>query len=304
LPSGDRTPCKSTVDQLKSQPTIHKENLIMAIFGTQQGDTLIGDALRNVLFGFDGNDIIIASDDDDYLNGGNDNDDLNAGRGDDILEGGDGDDTLNGGQGNDILNGGSGSDDMQGEQGNDIYIIDDADVITEAANAGQDLVISSVGSYTLGDNVEDLILVGDGIIGFGNGLDNRIRGNDRTNTLNGQGGNDTLTGGASQDRFRFNAGEGIDTITDFVAGEDKIVLDLTSFSTLTSVVGPGFSVATEFESVAANADASAALIVYNASSGRLFYNENGAAAGFGTGGEFARLENAPSLGANDFTLIA
>jgi hypothetical protein len=46
---------------------------------------------------------------------------------------------------------------------------------------------------------------------------------------------------------------------------------------------------------------SAGLIVY--SQGQLFYNANGAAAGYGTGGAFATFDNpAPTLSVNDFII--
>jgi hypothetical protein len=45
-------------------------------------------------------------------------------------------------------------------------------------------------------------------------------------------------------------------------------------------------------------------IVYNSVSGQLFYNQNGSAAGFGSGGLFATLTGAPILTASDFILQA
>jgi hypothetical protein len=42
------------------------------------------------------------------------------------------------------------------------------------------------------------------------------------------------------------------------------------------------------------------MIVYNSSNGNLFYNPNGDASGFGLGGEFAQLSNAPQLDINAF----
>ena len=78
----------------------------------------------------------------------------------------------------------------------------------------------------------------------------------------------------------------------------------TVFAALTSVAGAGFSAASDFAVVTDDADAaiSSASIVYNAVFGSLFYNQNGAAAGFGTGGEFASVSiiDAPTLLANDF----
>lgn len=46
------------------------------------------------------------------------------------------------------------------------------------------------------------------------------------------------------------------------------------------------------------------LIVYSSSTGALFYNSNGSAAELGTGGQFAALDNLPTLSASDFTIRA
>jgi hypothetical protein len=61
--------------------------------------------------------------------------------------------------------------------------------------------------------------------------------------------------------------------------------------------------ATSFQVVANVNDAatSAGLVVY--SQGQLFYNANGAAAGYGTGGVFATFDNpAPILAVSDFVI--
>ncbi|WNN91704.1 calcium-binding protein [Gloeocapsopsis dulcis] len=69
--------------------------------------------------------------------------------GNDILRGLAGRDRLEGGSGNDTLDGGVGIDTLVGGTGNDRYIVDNTgDIVTEAANAGIDTVVSSV-SYTL-----------------------------------------------------------------------------------------------------------------------------------------------------------
>ncbi|MBL8713128.1 MAG: type I secretion C-terminal target domain-containing protein [Alphaproteobacteria bacterium] len=118
--------------------------------------------------------------------------------------------TLTGNTGNNTLSGGTGADVMIGGDGNDTYIVDNVgDVVSEAANEGTDTV-SSAASYTLGANIENLILTGTGAIsGTGNTLDNAITGNSGVNILTGDAGNDTLNGMAGADTMI--GGQGNDT---------------------------------------------------------------------------------------------
>src|SRR5262245_63307367 len=65
-------------------------------------------------------------------------------------------------------------------------------------------------------NVDNLVLQGAAIQGYGNGLVNALIGNDHDNLLNGGGGADSLTGGAGNDAFVFAVGEADgDTVVDF-----------------------------------------------------------------------------------------
>jgi Ca2+-binding RTX toxin-like protein len=138
------------------------------------------------------------------------------------------------------LNGATGVDRLIGGLGNDTYITDGGDTITELLSAGTDTVRSSV-SYTLGVNVENLVLTGSAAInGTGNTLNNAITGNGAANTLNGGVGNDRITGGLGKDTqvggvgtdtFVFNTitdsttvATTWDMITDFTRGQDKIDL--------------------------------------------------------------------------------
>jgi Ca2+-binding RTX toxin-like protein len=106
-----------------------------------------------------------------------------------------------------ILDGGAGADTMNGGDGNDIYYVNSiSDVVAETnavlASGGDDVVyfLATSGTFTLGANIERLILQGNTALnGTGNGLNNTITGNIAANTLDGQAGNDTLNGGAGID---------------------------------------------------------------------------------------------------------
>jgi len=157
-------------------------------------------------------------------------------RADQTLVGSSTGDLLTGGDGDDTLDGSAGADTMAGGYGDDVYVADNAgDVVTENLNAGVDTVKTSLASYTLGANVENLVLTGTGAqSGFGNGLNNTLTSNGVGATLNGGAGNDvlvsnggidTLTGGAGSDTFYFKKmPAGTVQITDFTHGQD--VLDL------------------------------------------------------------------------------
>lgn len=136
------------------------------------------------------------------LNGTEDQDTIQGLDGNDTLNGNGGDDLLDGGKGLDVLDGGLGADTMVGGIGNDTYIVNDTgDVVTEASSGGVDLVRTSI-SYTLGNQVENLTLLGsDALNGTGNTLKNIIIGNSGDNTLDGGLGNDTLQGGAGNDTY-------------------------------------------------------------------------------------------------------
>lgn len=174
------------------------ENLVLrgaaAINGAGNGlsNQITGNAAANRLDGGAGHDTLL---------GGGGADRLFGGAGNDLLNGGVGDDRLDGGAGNDRLLGGQGRDTLVGGLGNDVYVIDALDLIVEAANAGIDRVEAAF-SYTLGANLENLVLTGAAAItGTGNALANQIVGNSANNRLNGGAGHDTLLGGGGADRL-------------------------------------------------------------------------------------------------------
>ncbi len=151
---------------------------------------------------------------------------------------------INGTSGNDNFSGTSGNDSISGHVGND----------TIRGGAGNDVLSGWVGN-------------------------DRLLGGAGNDTLVGGLGNDTLMGGSSADRFVFNSPtEGVDRITDFVVGEDKIGISALGFN-LFWTLGGGVRAATadEFHTGAAAADASDR-IIYNDTTGGLFFDRDGTGA--------------------------
>ena len=142
----------------------------------------------------------------------------------DILTGGDGDDNLIGGDGDDNLTGGDGDDNLGGQNGNDILI----------GSNGNDTLVGDDGDDDLrGQNGNDTLI-----------------GSNGNDTLVGGNGMDNLTGGDGEDTFVYTntdvGNENLDTITDFITGEDKVDLSAVSalvssstFSTVSSPIGEG-----------------------------------------------------------------
>lgn len=187
--------------------------------------------------------------------------------------------------GNDYIDGGSGNDQLYGGTGND----------TIDAGEGSDVIY--------GENGNDFITGGGG-----------------NDNLSGGAGNDILIGSSGADRFIYDTSRlflssdvGVDNIIDFKWQEgDKIVLDKDTFTGLRSLAGTGFNVSSDFTRVSSDAAAatSSALIVYNSTNGKLFYNANGSTGGFYNpdssglvrGGHFATLSDTPFLIGTDFII--
>jgi Ca2+-binding RTX toxin-like protein len=157
------------------------------------------------------------------------NDTLSGLGGDDTLRGLGSFDTLDGGAGNDLLDGGASADAMAGGTGDDTYVvINVGDVVTENTGEGIDTVRTSLTSYTLGADVENLVFIGSGghfgsgdFSGTGNGLANSLSGGAFDDTLNGAAGADTMLGGTGNDLYIVdNAGDVV--IENAGAGSDMV----------------------------------------------------------------------------------
>ncbi len=132
-----------------------------------------------------------------------------------VLDGGTGNDVINGGDGTDMLMGGAGNDTMTGGLGDDTYFVDAAgDVVTELALGGNDEVITTRNTYTLGAELENLSFDSSNGIGnftgTGNALNNQVSGGQGNDTLSGAQGVDTLVGGNGNDTYL------VDTTTDVI----------------------------------------------------------------------------------------
>ena len=124
-------------------------------------------------------------------------------------------------------------------------------------------------------------------------------GNEGANTINGGGGNDTLVGGGGADRFAFTTALGannVDSVVDFQVGADRIGLASDIFGAIgTSVSAAAFVTG----SAATTADHR---IVFNQTTGQLFYDADGSGAGAAV--LFAQLQPGVALTAASFEVIA
>ncbi len=170
------------------------------------------------------------------------------------LIGGGGNDTLRGFDGNDTLVGGTGNDSLEGGTGDDTYEVDAAsDLIVEASNAGTDEVRINLGTgtYTLGNNVENAVLLPGAAAGLtGNALANHLAGNALSNTLNGGAGIDTLEGAAGDDTYEVDVagdvivealGEGTDLVRVNLASGTYTLDDHVENATVISIAAVGIT---------------------------------------------------------------
>jgi Ca2+-binding RTX toxin-like protein len=121
---------------------------------------------------------------------------------------------------NNNLVGNTGANTLTGGLGDDVYDVDNAgDVVTELLGEGDDTVNSTI-THTLGENIENLNLLGTSDLnGTGNTLNNTLEGNAGSNSLDGgvgndtilaNGGDDTVDGGAGNDAL--SGGSGLDVL--------------------------------------------------------------------------------------------
>ncbi|GAB4304927.1 MAG: calcium-binding protein [Oscillatoriaceae cyanobacterium] len=263
-------------------------------------DLVHGNQGEDFIDGGIGDDEIYAGQDDDSVLGGDDNDLLYGNKGDDTLDGGTGDDTVYGGQDNDSVLGGAGADLVFGDKGNDIV----------SGGDGNDQVYGGTGDDSVsGDAGDDTVHGGQGNDSVSGGAGNDVVFGDR--------GNDIITGGEGADKFRFeyfpSPGEsvpaataengnpfGVDTLTDFTPGQDKIQLDRRVFPALPvgALAANMFAISNGFN--ANNQGTSTAKAIYDSTSGLVYYNPTGT-----PGDEVSLVQLQPNLNpsASDFEIF-
>ena len=204
------------------------------------------------------------------------------------------------------LDGKAGADTMTGRAGNDKYLIDNAgDRAFEAAGGGYDVVYSAV-SFTLTDaqELEGLSTITweltNAINLTGNKFNNYLIGNAGMNVLDGKAGNDAMQGREGVDTYAFTSvlgPENVDVILGFSSADDTILLE--NNGVFVGLAGGALN-ANAFV-IGTAAQDSSDRIVYDQATGRLFFDADGNGAGAQI--QFARLDGAPIIAANDFTVI-
>ncbi len=234
-------------------------------------------------------------------------------KGDDTITGNSLANILDGREGKDTLDGGAGNDDLVGLKGNDTLIggtgIDRARYDYDhdgngaihgiEANLATGIVIDTVGFTDTLSSIENISgsIYADKI--YGNSLSNELSGNGENDTLGGRGGNDRLIGGAGADKFVFDtaldASTNVDTVVDFNHFQDDFNLSKSIFS----IIGTTLSVG-EFKVGTAALDSND-YVIYDQSTGSLYYDSNGS----GTGRQilFAKVTAGTTLTYDDFALI-
>ncbi|WP_331373430.1 calcium-binding protein [Sinorhizobium chiapasense] len=253
--------------------------------GTDFADTIVGNAVSNVLRGQAGNDSLNGVGGADEMRGGQGNDTYFVDNVGDVVD--------------ESADNGAGSDTVRS---------------SISFNLGNAAVVRG--------SVEKLALLGTGnISGAGNGLNNSLSGNSGNNSLNGAAGNDlingglgndlingglgndSLTGSTGLDTFFFNsalnATTNVDTINGFTVADDTVRLENLIFS---AIVGTGTLTAVQFvkNTTGLAADANDR-IIYESDTGKLLYDSNGNAAGGSV--HFATIGTNLALTAADFFIV-
>ena len=260
------------------------ENLTMTGTGNI---TMQGNNLNNLIIGNAGNNT------------------FNARAGDDTIMAGGGNDRIdmfgNGfaSYGNEVVDGGAGIDniDFSGYAKSGIVV----NLATGQISGGGD---GGLGTVAI-SNVERVITGAFNDRFTGNSGANTFDGRGGNDTLSGGGGNDTLTGGTGNDFFVFDTAPGsgnVERVTDFSSAPDQLQFENAVF---TAIGGAGTFAASDGRFWAAAGATSGHdandRVVYNVSTGSLYYDADGS--GAGASQLVATFQGNPAIAATDITVI-
>ncbi|MGL4488434.1 MAG: calcium-binding protein [Rhizobiaceae bacterium] len=278
--------------------------------GNNEANYIYGSSVAEFIYGEGGNDTIYGGNEIDVISGGNDHDTLYGEGGSDRIGGGDGNDSIFGGADLDYLYGSAGTDNFWGGLGPDeLFGGDGVDFARyDDANWGNlslrlDNSALNVGAPAVGDkytSIEGLVGgLGNDVI-IGDAAANFLFGVGGADYIDGLTGNDYLNGGVGADRFRFatTLNNNMDTISDFNVVDDTILLENSIFTQLT--VAGALSTA-QFKNLNLGAIDANDRILYNDTTGALYYDTDGSGAGAAI--QFALLTGSPTVTAADFLVV-
>jgi Ca2+-binding RTX toxin-like protein len=231
---------------------------------------------------------------------------INGTSGADTLSGTAGNDTINGLGGNDlvlagstggadVIDGGAGRDSIEfKERATSAVVVDYANGTITGGSSGT-ISFASIERVVAG-NFDDSLT--------GNASAQNLTGQIGSDTLAGAGGLDTLWGGVGTDTFVFRdmGTANADRVADFVSGTDKLHLDDAAFTALGaagafSAGDARFAAGAGFTSAQDASDR----VVYDTSTGRLYYDADGN--GAGAAQLIATFTGNPSITATDIVVI-
>lgn len=203
------------------------------------------------------------------------------------------DNLLFAGVGNNVLNGDAGNDTLS-------YLYATTGLL------GVVVSLEAAGAQATGGSGTDTLAFIENLAGSlnadtltGSVANNILTGNAGADVLNGRGGADSLVGGAGGDQFVFSSALGlgnIDTVQDFAAGQDRLVVDDAVFVGL--AIGAVLDGLLCFGTAAQTAEHR---FVYDQATGSLAFDADGS--GVGAQVQFATLANLANLTAADFLVI-
>ena len=228
---------------------------------------------------------------------------INGTAGNDTLVGTSGRDTINGLAGNDLIREGSGGNDVvDGGAGTDSIEFKAAATSSLNVDYASGTIVTASGSISftsiervVAGNFQDVL---NGAAGGQN-----LAGQGGNDTLWGAGGLDTLWGGSGNDFFVFRemGSANADRVSDFASGQDKLELDNSAFTAIGEMGMFSGGDARFWASSSGAAHDANDRVVYNTSTGQLYYDADGNGAG---GAQlFATLTTKPVITASDIVVI-